>query len=77
METSGMARIKKYRESKRMQSSGYRSMKDYDMADSHVAQTYTSDWSDRQEGAMEQYSNGSMDYYNKNIIEDPSLFLFS
>lgn len=64
----------RYRESKRkmakyggnrMQSRGKRSMKDYDMSESYVAQTYTSDWSEGQEGAMKQYDNGSMNYYDR------------
>jgi len=32
---------------------------------SKTAETYSEDWSAGQEGAMKQYDNGSMDYYNR------------
>lgn len=51
----------RYRESKKKM----KKMGSYDMVKSHVGQTYTSDWSAGQEGAMKQYDNGSMNYYNR------------
>lgn len=60
-----MARRKEYRESK-----GKTGM--YDMSKSHVSQTYTSDWSDGQEGAMMQEDNGSMNYYKRKGSLDKS-----
>lgn len=39
-------------------------MKDYDYS-KKLSQTVVHDWAEGQEGAMKQYSNGSMDYYEK------------
>lgn len=53
-----MARRKEYRESKKKMGS-------YDYAKSGVGKTIVHDWTDGQEGAMKQYDNGSMNYYNR------------
>ena len=37
----------------------------YDSLKGAVGKTVTKDWSAGQEGAMRQYGNGSMDYYEK------------
>jgi hypothetical protein len=52
-----MARRKDYRESKKMGS--------YDYAKGGVSKTITHDWSEGQEGAMEQADSGSMNYYSR------------
>lgn len=55
----------RYRESKKKKGM-------YDMSESYVAKTYTSDWSEGQEGAMTQEDNGSMNYYNRKGALDRS-----
>ena len=66
----------RYRESKkggnRMQSKGKMSMKDYDMCESHVSETYTADWSPLKDSPMNQQDNGSMNYLNRKDAHDMS-----
>ena len=58
-----MARRKDYRESGKKMGS-------YDSLKNAVGKTVTKDWPAGQEGAMNQYGNGSMDYYAKKSALD-------